>query len=140
MESNKKTYDYLFKFVMIGDLFVGKSSLLVRFADDYFSESYTSTVGVDFRFRSIQVNQKLINLQIWDTTGQEKYKAITDSYLKKANGVIFVFDITDKDTFINLHAWVEDIQEKMDQDVKYVAIANKSDLKDNSSISERDVI
>ena len=82
MESNKKSYDYLFKFVIIGDLFVGKSSLLVRFADDYFSESYTSTVGVDFRFRAIQVNEKLINLQIWDTTGQEKYKAITDSYLK----------------------------------------------------------
>ena len=134
------TIETPFKIVMIGDLYVGKTSLLVRFADDDFSEDYASTIGVDFRYRTMQINQKIVKLQIWDTTGQEKYKAITDSYFKGAHGIIFVFDMTERDTFFNMHNTVEEITEKVPLNVKFIAIGNKCDASEQIRVTERDII
>ena len=125
--SNSRDTHTFAKLVLIGDIYVGKSSLLSRFTDDQFDEDYASTIGVDFRFRVIQVNQTLVNLQIWDTTGQERYKAVTEQYFKGAHGIILVFDLTSRDSFLNLHQWVEDLQDKVDKSVKFVAIGNKCD-------------
>lgn len=75
--SNSKDCDYLFKLVIIGDTGVGKSCILLRFADDTFGESYISTIGVDFRFRTVKVLNKIVKLQIWDTAGQERFRTIT---------------------------------------------------------------
>ena len=97
----KKDYDQLFKLVLIGDTGVGKSCLLLRFADDQFTESYISTIGVDFRFKTVQVDGKTIKLQIWDTAGQERFRTITSSYYRGANGIIVIFDITEEDSFEN---------------------------------------
>jgi hypothetical protein len=77
-----KEYDHLFKFVMVGNSAVGKSSLLLRFADDDFNENYMITIGVDFRFKSININQKIVKLQIWDTAGQERFRTIVNTYYK----------------------------------------------------------
>ncbi|CAI2379267.1 unnamed protein product [Moneuplotes crassus] len=128
-----------YRIVMIGDTFVGKSSLLVRFSDDQYDEDYTSTVGVDFRFRSIQVNDVLVKLQIWDTTGQEKYKSVTDQYFKGAHGVIFVFDLTDRESFLNLYKWVDEIREKVPEKTQFLAIGNKWDMKDEITVTEKDM-
>ena len=76
MPSQSKDYDFLFKLVIIGDSGVGKSSLLLRFSDDAFSESYLTTIGVDFRFRTIDVDGKRVKLQCWDTAGQERFRYI----------------------------------------------------------------
>lgn len=73
MAASKRDYDYLFKLVLIGDSGVGKSCLLLRFADDSFTDSYISTIGVDFRFRTVTIENKTVKLQIWDTAGQERY-------------------------------------------------------------------
>lgn len=96
-----REYDYLFKVVIIGNSSVGKSSLLRRFADDSFQESYLATIGVDFRFkylvflgRSITVNGDIVKLQIWDTAGQERFRTITGAYYKGAHAIMIVYDIT----------------------------------------------
>ena len=77
-----KEYDHLFKFVMVGNSAVGKSSLLLRFADNEFSENYMTTIGVDFRFKSFNVSQMVVKLQIWDTAGQERFRTIVNTYYK----------------------------------------------------------
>jgi Ras-related protein Rab-1A len=87
-------YDYLFKIVIIGNSAVGKSSLLMRFTDDSFSETHLATIGVDFRFRTLEIDGKIAKLQIWDTAGQERFRTITSAYYKGADAVIMVYDIT----------------------------------------------
>eukprot|EP01036_Dinobryon_divergens_P025024 gene25024-33534_t len=90
--SSKKDYDNLFKLVVIGDTGVGKSCLLLRFADETFTENHVSTIGVDFRFRTVKVDKKTVKLQIWDTAGQERFRTITSAYYRGADGIIIVYD------------------------------------------------
>ncbi|KAH8849559.1 Ras-related protein Rab-1A [Schistosoma japonicum] len=98
-------YDYLFKLLLIGDSGVGKSCLLIRFADESFSETYISTIGVDFKIRTIDLDGKVVKLQIWDTAGQERFRTITSSYYRGAQGIIIVYDVTDKElvSFQEIH-------------------------------------
>jgi len=125
---NNSEYDYLFKLLLIGDSGVGKSCLLLRFADDTYTESYISTIGVDFKIRTVELDGKTIKLQIWDTAGQERFRTITSSYYRGAHGIIIVYDITDVESFNNVRQWLFEIDRFASEQVNKLLVGNKSDL------------
>ncbi|KAM8904542.1 ras-related protein Rab-1B-like isoform 1-T1 [Spinachia spinachia] len=127
-------YDYLFKLLLIGDSGVGKSCLLLRFADDTYTESYISTIGVDFKIRTIDMDSKTVKLQIvrerwwWDTAGQERFRTITSSYYRGAHGIIIVYDVTEQESFHNVKQWLDEIDRYACENVSRLLVGNKSDL------------
>ncbi|XP_076845448.1 RAB1A, member RAS oncogene family a [Brachyhypopomus gauderio] len=118
----------VFKLLLIGDSGVGKSCLLLRFADDTFTESYINTIGVDFKIRTIDLEGKTIKLQIWDTAGQERFRTINSSYYRGADGIIVVYDITNQETFTNVKQWLQEIDRYTSDNVSKLLVGNKSDL------------
>lgn len=121
-------YDYLFKLLLIGDSGVGKSCLLLRFADDSYLDSYISTIGVDFKIRTVEQDGKTIKLQIWDTAGQERFRTITSSYYRGAHGIIIVYDVTDQESFENVKQWLNEIDRYAIENVNKLLVGNKCDL------------
>jgi len=130
-----RDYDHLFKLVLIGDSGVGKSCVLLRFADDSFTESYITTIGVDFRFRTINVNGKNVKLQIWDTAGQERFRTITSAYYRGADGIVLVYDSTDRESFEHVDSWLQEVNKYANETTVKVLIGNKSDKNDERKVS-----
>ena len=126
-KANDKQYDVLIKLLLIGDSGVGKSSLLVRFADDSFSQSFLATIGIDFKIRTVKLDGKLIKLQIWDTAGQERFKTITTAYYRGAMGILLVYDVTNPSTFESVTSWVRAIEQHASDSVNKVLLGNKAD-------------
>ncbi len=133
--SEQQEYDYLFKVLLIGDSGIGKSSLLLRFADDGYNEGYISTIGVDFKIRTINMGEKVIKLQIWDTAGQERFRTITSSYYRGAHGIMVVFDLTDESSFKNVEKWFIEIDRYGNDQVCRILIGNKADLTNKRVVS-----
>mmetsp|Transcript_17651 Transcript_17651/g.55881 ORF Transcript_17651/g.55881 Transcript_17651/m.55881 type:complete len:204 (-) Transcript_17651:97-708(-) len=131
----KRDHDLLFKLVLIGDSGAGKSCLLIRFADDTFTDSYITTIGVDFRFKTIKVEKKTIKLQIWDTAGQERFRTITSSYYRGAHGIIVVYDVTDQESFRNVKTWMQEIEKYAAEGVNKLLVGNKCDMSSKKVVS-----
>lgn len=122
-------YDYLFKLLLVGDSGTGKSSILLRFVDNVYSEQYISTIGVDFKIKTLHLDSKIYKLQIWDTAGQERFKAITSSYYRGSHGIVIVYDITDQESFNNIKSWMDDIDRYQTNPVTTkILVGNKCDL------------
>ncbi|KAM9985084.1 hypothetical protein ACTFIY_009502 [Dictyostelium cf. discoideum] len=129
------SYEHLFKYIMVGDSAVGKSNLLLQFVDKRFAPNSDFTIGVEFGSRSININDKQIKLQIWDTAGQEKFRSITRAYYRGAVCAMIVYDITRRDSFESLNSWLTDCRKFSSCDVTTVLIGNKADLEANRQVS-----
>jgi len=137
---SSKQYDDLFKLVIIGDSGVGKSCLLLRFADDTFTDNFYSTIGVDFRFKCLEIGDRKCKLQIWDTAGQERFKTVTSAYYRGADGIIIVFDQTDRDSYNNVQNWIEDIARYSTEEPMKIIFANKDDaLEEKKTVDDGDI-
>ena len=125
-------YDYLFKIVIIGDSGCGKSSLLMRFADNLFEEHFVSTIGVDFKIRTIKVGSKTVKFHIWDTSGNRIFAPVTSSYYRNAQGVIVVYDMTDAQSFSHVNYWLDQIDQYTHTDARptLMLVGTKSDLEE----------
>ena len=127
--ANQK-YDHLFKLLIIGESGVGKTCLLLRFTDDSFTANHLTTIGIDFKIKIINLENKLIKLQIWDTAGQERFRTITKTYYKGAHGIILTYDVTDKNSFKNIRNWIKQIEANAQNNVCKVLVGNKCDRPD----------
>ncbi|KAG5518581.1 hypothetical protein PMAC_002977 [Pneumocystis sp. 'macacae'] len=130
-----RNYDYLIKLLLIGDSGVGKSCLLLRFSEDSFTPSFITTIGIDFKIRTIELDGKRIKLQIWDTAGQERFRTITTAYYRGAMGILLVYDVTDEKSFNNVRSWVSNIQQYAAEDVNKILVGNKCDWEERRVIS-----
>lgn len=125
--------DHLFKVVLIGDSGVGKSSILLRFTDDTFNPEQQSTIGVDFKVKQINIDDKDIKLTIWDTAGQERFRTLTSSYYRGAQGIALVFDVTRRDSFDYLPHWLKEVcvySPGSGENVVKILVGNKIDCAD----------
>ncbi|CAF1244557.1 unnamed protein product [Adineta ricciae] len=131
----KKNYDLLFKLLLIGDSGVGKTCILFRFSDDSFNASFISTIGIDFKIKTIELDGRKIKLQIWDTAGQERFHTITTSYYRGATGIMLVYDVTQVRSFENINKWLRNIDDHASDDVVKMLIGNKCDMEDKRCIT-----
>ena len=128
-------YDYLLKYIIIGDAAVGKSNLLLRFAQNDFKTEYQLTIGVEFGAKNLDISNKKFRLQIWDTAGQENYRSITRAYYKNSVCAILVYDVSNRESFEHISSWVEDCLAQSPKTVFMILVGNKSDLNDYRQIT-----
>ena len=133
--SIKNDYDYLFKYILVGDFSVGKSNILLRFSKNEFSTNYHSTIGIEFSTKSITINNKNLRIQVWDTAGQEKFLGITKNYFKDCCCVLIIYDITNRQTFNNLQNWINTIQNYCNKYITLYMIGNKCDLEEQREVN-----
>jgi len=131
------SYSYLFKYIINGDTGSGKSCLLTQFTDGQFNEQHDLTIVVEFGSKIIDIEDKQIKLQIWDTAGQENFRSITRSYYRGAAGILLVYDTTRRDTFTNVNGWLEEVNHhaNQDRDKTIILIGNKCDLNEKREVS-----
>lgn len=134
MSSSTADYDYLFKIILIGDCGVGKTQIRNRYTHGEFDSSSKSTIGVEFAFKTHEIDGKCVKGQIWDTSGEERYRAITSAYFRGSIGAMLVFDITKYNTFINLENWVLQLKQYGEPNMFVCIVGNKSDL-DNRQVT-----
>ena len=123
------------KLLLIGDSCVGKTSLLLRFCDNFFPESHMATIGVEFKEKIITINDKNYKIHLWDTAGQERYSSLTKNFYKHAQGIIFVYDVNNIESFQNLKNWIKNPDYEK-RNVKIIIVGNKIDLKKEISTDD----
>ena len=128
---DKTKISYNFKIILLGDISVGKTSLLRKFIDNQFLDNYNATIVAEFKSKIIRVGEYNINLTIWDTCGGERHRSITKQYYRNVDGIILVYDIGNRESFNNINKWIEDIENNCNKDYIFFLIGNKCDLNGN---------
>ena len=131
--------DETVKIITLGESSVGKTSILAKYVDDIFDINMISTLGVDFKRKTEIIDDKQINIKVWDTAGQECFRNIQKIYYHNTEGVLLVFDLTSRQTFEQLNYWFENIKIECPKDVAICLVGNKSDLKDHIDVSDEDI-
>ena len=127
-------YDFIFKILLLGNSDVGKSSLILRYVEQIWTDNFVPTIGVDFKVKTLEVNNKKIKMQIWDTAGQERFRNVISSYFRGSHGILLLYDITNRDSFKNLDNWLIEIEKHASQNVLKILIGNKNDLENDRDI------
>ncbi|XP_030401815.1 ras-related protein Rab-3D [Gopherus evgoodei] len=133
-----QNFDYMFKLLIIGNSSVGKTSFLFRYADDSFTSAFVSTVGIDFKVKTVYRNEKRVKLQIWDTAGQERYRTITTAYYRGAMGFLLMYDIANQDSFNAVQDWATQIKTYSWDNAQVILVGNKCDLEDDRVVATED--
>lgn len=131
-------FDYMFKLLIIGNSSVGKTSFLFRYVDDSFTSAFVSTVGIDFKVKTVFRKDKRIKLQIWDTAGQERYRTITTAYYRGAMGFLLMYDITNQESFNAVQDWATQIKTYSWDNARVVLVGNKCDMEDDRLVPTED--
>ena len=129
------TEDIVYKVLLLGDSTVGKTCFLLRYCDKTFQDAHLSTIGLDYRVKTMTLkNNKNIKLQIWDTAGQDRFRAITKNYYKGANGIILIYDVTNLQTYENVKNWITQIREETNPTVVIYLAGNKIDIPEEERV------
>ena len=128
-------FNYLLKYIVIGDSSVGKSNILLRYTHNQFNEEYQSTIGVEFGAKNIKINNKIYRIQIWDTAGQENFRSITRAYYKNSVCAFVVYDISNRESFDNAQNWIEDCKTQSPKTIFLVLVGNKCDLESSRQVN-----
>ena len=131
-----KLYDLIIKILIVGDATVGKSTLLTRMIDKEWIPNLFGTVGIDFRIKMCTINDKKIKIQIWDTAGQERFRDITQAYFRGMHGVMIVYDVTNYESYTNIHNWISRLDEHSDGNLIKCLVGTKNDLLSNKRVSD----
>ncbi|KAG7806815.1 hypothetical protein KL921_004609 [Ogataea angusta] len=138
MSANRaKTFDKTMKLLLVGDSGVGKSCLLLRFVDDKFNPSFITTIGIDFKIKTIELNGSKIKLQVWDTAGQERFRTITTAYYRGAMGIIIVYDVCDENSFESVKKWYQTVNQHAKDEAQLFLVGNKCDDTESRQVSEK---
>ena len=132
---NMINFDYLLKYIIIGDAAVGKSNLLLRYVHGQFKPEYQLTIGVEFGAKNLNIDSKIFRIQIWDTAGQENFRSIARAYYKNSVCACVVYDISNHSSFEDIQIWIDDCTKQTAKSVLLFLIGNKSDLNDNREVS-----
>ena len=127
--------EFMYKILLLGDSSVGKTCILTRYSDNTFQEDHMATIGLDFKVKNVNLDGKIVKVQIWDTAGQDRFKSVTKNYYKGAHGIILIYDVTNKKTFDNVKNWVDIIKEEVSEKVTVILVGNKIDNFDNRKVS-----
>lgn len=128
-----------YKIVIIGDINVGKTSILSRFRYGSFEPAYMPTLGIDFFTKNFFYEDKTIRLILWDTAGQERFRSLIPSYLKNADCIVIIFDLTNKDSFISLNHWLKSAKDNTIDGTIFIICGNKSDLKEKRTVTNEEI-
>jgi len=131
-------YDFIFKVLLLGNSDVGKSSLLLRYVDSVWNDAFVPTIGVDFKVKTLTINEKKVKMQIWDTAGQERFRTVVSTYFRGAHGILLLYDVTNRDSFKNLESWLIEIEKNAKEKVLKILIGNKCDLTDDREIQSEE--
>ena len=134
----EEEYDHIFKVLLLGNSDVGKSSLILRYVDQVWSDTFVPTIGVDFKVKTLEIDNKQIKMQIWDTAGQERFRNVISSYFRGSHGILLIYDITNRDSFKNLENWLIEIEKNASQNVLKILIGNKNDLVNDREIQSEE--
>ena len=138
-QNNEITSTKSYKVLLLGNSYVGKTCILLRFSEDSFNENYELTIGLNYRIKTLNIDNNPIKMQIWDTSGEEKFKAIARNFYRGAHGVLLVYDICDKNSFLDVRDWIEQIVENTDNDnIVMILCGNKSDKKKERKITKEE--
>ena len=127
-------YDFLFKVLLLGNSDVGKNSLLLRYVDHIWSDTFVPTIGVDFKVKTLELENKKIKMQIWDTAGQERFRNVISSYFRGANGIMLIYDVNNRDSFKSLENWLIEIEKNASENISKIIIGNNNDLEEEKEV------